>query len=128
MAGLYPTLLRILRESDKPMTSAELFDHPDVKLFDVDAVRVSDYLGNLWRQGEVRRVSAAAAANAGARARYAYEIVRKDREIADVNSARPYVEVLFDQGGVLVESHGSFVVVKNASSKVEVHADKVLIR
>ena len=35
MSGLYPTLLRILREAATPLTHQELFHHPDIQAYGV---------------------------------------------------------------------------------------------
>ena len=127
MSGLYPTLLRILREAATPLTHQELFHHPDIQAYGVDSVRVSDYLGNLWRRGEVRRVSAAAAPGASGRARYAYEIANTSKKLADVNSSTPYVVQLLERGGIKIEDYGSYVVVTNERGSIHVYPDKIII-
>ena len=51
--GLYKALEKALRNAKDPMDCVQLFDLPEVKEHAASANRVSDYLGNLWRRGEV---------------------------------------------------------------------------
>jgi hypothetical protein len=69
--GLYNALEKALRESKQPLDCVQLFDIPEVKEHAASANRVSDYLGNLWRRGEVVRLPGGGTANS--RARWSYQ-------------------------------------------------------
>lgn len=53
--GLYHAIERTLRASDKPLTSLDLYDAPEVRKFAEDAKDVSNKCGYLWRRGLLTR-------------------------------------------------------------------------
>lgn len=69
---LYPLLERILRSSDKPLNCHELYDMEEVRNVAPSVNRVSDYLGVMFRKGQVSRVPADAASTMPTRARWSY--------------------------------------------------------
>lgn len=69
--GLYKALEKALRNAKGPMDCVQLFDLPEVKEHASSANRVSDYLGNLWRRGEVTRLPGGNVP--GSRARWSYQ-------------------------------------------------------
>ena len=68
--GLFNALEKILRESGEAMDCNELFDKPEVREHAATANRVSDYLGNLWRKGLVKRLPSN---TEGSRSRWRYQ-------------------------------------------------------
>jgi hypothetical protein len=68
--GLYGALEEALKNSDEALDCATLFDMPEVKKHASTVNRVSDYLGNMWRKGDVARVPAPRLE--GTRARWLY--------------------------------------------------------
>jgi hypothetical protein len=54
--GIYHVLERLLKASQKPLTSVELFDSPDVRQYADDINKVSDYLGHMFRRDLLSRV------------------------------------------------------------------------
>lgn len=67
---IYKVLEHLLRESDTPLTSVQLWDAPEVREHAKSAEKVSDHLGLMWRRGLVQRWTAPK--DSLARARYAY--------------------------------------------------------
>lgn len=53
--GLYRLLEKLLREAEGPMNCNELFDIAEVRDYAASPNRVSDYPGNMWRRGLLRR-------------------------------------------------------------------------
>jgi len=68
--GLYGTLEAALKSANEPLHCSELFDRPDIRKHAETVNRVSDYLGNMWRKGDVARVPAPAMP--GTRSRWLY--------------------------------------------------------
>lgn len=65
--GIYHVLETQLKQSDRPLTCVELFDHPDVKRFADSVNRVSDYLGHMYRRGLLGREPAPKTTNSQAK-------------------------------------------------------------
>lgn len=55
--GLYGALEEALKASEEPLSCAELFELSSVRAHAATVNRVSDYLGNMWRKGDVARVA-----------------------------------------------------------------------
>lgn len=73
--GLYEALEQELKKTGNPMTCAQLFDIPAVREHAATVNRVSDYLGNMWRKGEVLRLAAPREYNSRARWMYALSLI-----------------------------------------------------
>jgi hypothetical protein len=56
--GLYTALENELKKSTEPLDSATLFERATIREHAQTVNRVSDYLGNMWRKGEVVRLPA----------------------------------------------------------------------
>lgn len=67
--GLYPALESVLKTKKEPMDCHQLFDIPKIRNLAASANRVSDYLGNMWRKGQLIRLPA----DGGSRARWLYK-------------------------------------------------------
>lgn len=71
--GLFGALERALRKATDPMDCATLFDLPEVRQHAETVNRVSDYLGNMWRKGQVLRLPAPRLENTRARWLYIWK-------------------------------------------------------
>jgi predicted Zn-ribbon and HTH transcriptional regulator len=114
--GLYEALRQALRQSDTALTCAELFDLPTVKKHAETVNRVSDYLGNLWRRGDVLRVAAPPAANTRARWAYAWkEKVRLPVTLEDIErgvvATSERVESLLSRPNLEITEEGKTIVI-----------------
>lgn len=70
---LYALLRDHLRVADTPLTCHDLYDVPEIRAVAPSANRVSDYLGVLFRRGELNRVQAVGSSDGEhGRARWAY--------------------------------------------------------
>ena len=69
--GLFPALEAALKEAKEPLDCQALFDMPAIRKHAASVNRVSDYLGGLWRKGQVVRLPAPKSENS--RARWMYE-------------------------------------------------------
>lgn len=68
-SGLYKAIEAELKKSSEPMDCTTLFEKSSIRQHAASVSRVSDYLGNMWRKGEVSRLPAA---RDGARSSWAY--------------------------------------------------------
>lgn len=68
--GLYGALEEALKKADVALDCASLFDLPEIRAHAKTVNRVSDYLGNMWRKGDVIRLPAPP--TKGTRARWVY--------------------------------------------------------
>jgi hypothetical protein len=72
--GLFPALETVLKASSEPLDAQALFDKPEIKEHAASVNRVSDYLGNMWRKGQVVRLPAAKdKSDTTSRTRWMYE-------------------------------------------------------
>ena len=69
--NLFEVLEELLKKKGKPQDCHDLFEDQRVRKLAKSPNRVSDYLGNLWRKGKVRRMPTGDKDNS--RARWMYE-------------------------------------------------------
>lgn len=79
--GLYHALAEVLKVADRPMTCTELYAIPSVKRHATNANRVSDYLGNLWRDRLLKREPAARTEYSSARWAYSWRGRKNTKQI-----------------------------------------------
>lgn len=101
--GLFNALEKILRESGEPMDCNQLFDKPEVREHAATPNRVSDYLGNLWRKGLVKRLPSN---TPGSRSRWCYQW----SESAPPGLGTEYTpKLLVDRPQVLITEEGMMI-------------------
>ena len=106
--GLFPALEAALKAASKPMDCHELFDIAEVKKFAASANRVSDYLGGMWRKGEVVRLPAPKDANS--RSRWMYEW--KGQKGPAIYGTEYTPKVLADRPSVLITEEGNVITME----------------
>lgn len=79
--GLYHAICEVLKVADRPMTSTEIYDIPSVRRYAPNSNRVSDYLGNLWRDRLLKREPAPRIDFSSARWAYSWRGQRKSSQI-----------------------------------------------
>lgn len=89
--GLYEALEQELKKTGQPMTCAQLYDKPTVREHAATVNRVSDYLGNMWRKGEVLRLAAPREYNSRARWMYAWK-GRPKTELPSMEQAVDFID------------------------------------
>lgn len=104
--GIYNALARVLQDAARPLTCHDVFEDIEVqRLAEGELKRVSDYLGNMWRQGAIKRVPAAYGIKT-AKARYAYEWPRK---LGSVDVKMPKGDVIMDTPKIKITRDGRTV-------------------
>lgn len=113
--GLFGALEAELRRAKEPLDCATLFDRPDVREHAATVNRVSDYLGNMWRKGQVLRLPAPRLE--GTRARWLYmwkDRGPKKKQPVDLTQAieyNPAVEAVLNRPNMQVTEEGDTVVI-----------------
>lgn len=74
---LFPVLRGVLQQAQEPLDCNQLYDMAEVRAVAASANRVSDYLGVMFRRGDLSRV-ASGERGGGARARWKYIWKAKD--------------------------------------------------
>lgn len=71
--GLFQALEEELKKAKEPVDCNTLFDRPKVRQHAQTVNRVSDYLGNMWRKGQVTRLPAPRMENTRSRWLYTWK-------------------------------------------------------
>ena len=115
--GLFEALRIALKASKQPLDCHALYELPSVNACAASANRVSDYLGALWRKGQVVRLPASR--EEGSRARWAYEW--KDK--AEPSSGMPYApRVLADRPTLVITEEGNTIRIEMAHLVISIQA------
>lgn len=113
--GLYRALEKELRKAKDPMECAALFDLLSVREHAETVNRVSDYLGNMWRKGQVLRLPAPRLDNT--RARWLYIWKNKGpakKPVVDLASAvefSPALDSVLNRANMSITEEGDTVVI-----------------
>lgn len=91
--GLYHALQEVLKTADRPLTCTELYRIPVIRKYANSANRVSDYLGNMWRDHLLKREPAPRTDFSSARWAYSWRGRRTSRQIP-----QPRVEIIKVKG------------------------------
>ena len=110
--GLFPVLKKILKESaDRPFTCTELYELPEVRRVASSANRVSDYLGNLWRDGDLLRLPAPASETSAARWAYQWK-VRGERPQAPVTPVEYKAPIVYSDEDIVIETAHCTIIIR----------------
>lgn len=111
--GLFGALEKELKKAKEPLDCATLFDRSSVRQHATTVNRVSDYLGNMWRKGQVKRFHAAALE--GTRARYVYEWDWKKKKepvvLGEPMEFAPRVNAILSRPNIEVTEEGDSIVI-----------------
>lgn len=112
--GLYGALEEALRQSKDPLECATLFDMPSIREHAETVNRVSDYLGNMWRKGQVLRLPAPKLEGTRARWMYMLKPRVKTKPVIDMEKAvefRPRVGALLTRPHLEITEEGQAIVI-----------------
>lgn len=120
--GLYEALEAELKKAAEPMDCVMLFDKPGVKKFAQTVGRVSDYLGNMWRRGDVVRLPAPRLENSRSRWMYMWKGRRPaplptpdaavEFDAKKVLLQRPTIEISESGKNLVIETPGYIITIK----------------
>jgi len=113
--GLFPALESILKAATEPLDCQALFDMPEIRQHAASVNRVSDYLGGLWRKGQVVRLPAPKTDNSRARWMYVWRGSKGPKLHASlgIEEGQPYTpRILADRPSVLITEEGSTITVE----------------
>lgn len=121
--GLFEVLRAELRRvAPEPRTCGELFDLPQVKAIANTANRVSDYLGGLWRKGELVRIPAPRTDSSAARWQYAWKAGSEvqgieyepaiSQAIGNMLLKKPNIEISENGNVIMIDLPGLNIVIR----------------
>ncbi len=126
--GLFGALKAELQRAREPLSSADLYDIPSIRDFAETVNRVSDYLGHMWRKGEVLRLPAPR--QEGTRARWLYVWKNKvppKKKPVDLSQAiefDPTVGALLNRPNMSVTEEGDTVVITLPAITITIKQNK----
>lgn len=113
--GLFQVLENELRKAKKPLDCASLFEKSSVREHAATVNRVSDYLGNMWRKGQVLRLPAPRLEGTKARWLYVWKEKGPKKETpVDMSKAIAYDPVLdgvLNKPSLKVSEDGRIVII-----------------
>ena len=111
--GLFPALEAVLKKSKHPMDAHMLYEKPEIREHAASVNRVSDYLGNMWRKGQVIRSPAAREdGDHASRTRWMYEW-KGGRGPKLHDAAGEYApRIIVDRPAMLVSEDGNTITVE----------------
>lgn len=114
--GLYGALEQALRAANEPMDCQSLYELPEVREHANSVNRVSDYLGNMWRRGDVLRVPAPRLGNSRARWMYVWKGRTVQRPtvaqvMENAQAASASVQTLLQRPSMEITQEGRKVVI-----------------
>lgn len=111
---LMPTLERILREAEEPLDCNQLYDMGEIRAIAPSANRVSDYLGIMFRRGQLSRVASERTGSTGTRARWAYLWKNKERPAWKITQEpidfRP--KAILDRPNIYITEDGRHITIE----------------
>jgi hypothetical protein len=113
-ATLYDVLEDALKKSPEPLDCQTLYEMTEVRKYASSPNRVSDYLGNMWRKGDVLRLPAPRLENTRARWLYTWKKKSTKKEPIDMSKAiefNPTVDALLNRPGVEITEEGKNLVI-----------------
>jgi hypothetical protein len=108
--GLFPALEAALKAASEPMDAQAFFDMPQIREHAASANRVSDYLGNLWRKGQVVRLPAPK--EGSSRSRWLYEWKGSKGPKLYTHALEYSPRVLADRPSVLITEEGNVITME----------------
>jgi hypothetical protein len=106
--GLFPALEAALKAASEPLDCQALFELPEVRKHAASANRVSDYLGGLWRKGQVVRLPAPKTESS--RARWMYQW--KGQKGPAIYGQEYTPRILADRPSVLITEEGAVMTLE----------------
>lgn len=112
--GLFQVLERILKSSKEPLDCVEIYnDNAEVRERASSPNRVSDYLGNMWRKGQLLRLPAPRGEGNKSRWLYAWK-GKKPAEKPSIEEGLAYdteVHTLLSKPNLHIEDDGRIVTI-----------------
>lgn len=112
--GLFDVLEKILRNAKEPLDCVEIYEKSmDVRNRAANPNRVSDYLGNMWRKGQLLRLPAPRGEGKRARWLYAWK-GRPPQPKPDVSKATAFdaaMQTILDKPDLHIEENGRVLTI-----------------
>jgi len=113
--GLFPALEAALKNATEPLDCQALYDMPSIKEHAASANRVSDYLGGMWRKGQVVRLHAPRVGDSRSRWMYQWK-GSKTRYEGPTSTSTDGIEyipkIIADRPSVLITEEGNTITIQ----------------
>jgi hypothetical protein len=106
--GLFPALEAALKAASEPLDCLALYNMPEIQKHAASVNRVSDYLGGLWRKGQVVRLPAPKTESS--RSRWMYQW--KGQKGPAIYGQEYTPRILADRPSVLITEEGSVITLE----------------
>lgn len=106
--GLFPVLEAALKAASEPLDCHSLFERPEIRSHAPTVNRVSDYLGHMWRKGQVVRLPAPKIGSS--RARWLYQW--KGEKGPAMHGVEYSPHILADRPTMLITEEGGAVKIE----------------
>lgn len=121
--GLFQVLEKVLRASGEPMDCVEIYNkHMDVRDRASSPNRVSDYLGNMWRKGQLLRLPAPRGEGNKARWLYAWK-GKKPAEKPSLDQGIEFdnsVHTILNKPELSIEDDGKRIVINTLNLTITI--------
>ncbi len=107
--GLFPALEAALKAASEPLDCQTLYELPEIRKHAASVNRVSDYLGGLWRKGQVVRLPAPKSENTRARWMYEWKGQKGPRILGTIEYTP---KILADRPTCLITEEGSVITLE----------------
>ena len=110
--GLFSALEAALRAATEPLDAPTLYDMASIKEHAASANRVSDYLGSMWRKGQLVRQAAPKSTTSRAQWVYSWK-GQKGPKIFDAAATLEYgAKMLVNRPSVLITEEGNVITLE----------------
>ena len=119
---LFPAIQAVLKEATEPLDCHQLYEREDIRRLAPTVNRVSDYLGVLFRKGQVTRV---ATNSANSRARWAY--AWRNKPLPDWRGPEPTEfrpKAVLDRPDLYIAENGEFISIELPGFSITIKAKK----
>lgn len=119
---LKPLIRSYLRQSEQPMTFQELYDIPEIRSLAPSPNRVSDYLGVMFRAGELSRLPA----EGGEQSRARWKYIWKEKVTPEMKTlAREYrPKPILDRPNLHISEDGSCLTLEMPEILIQIQIKK----
>ena len=113
--GLFSALEAALKNATEPLDCQALYDMPTIKEHAASVNRVSDYLGGMWRKGQVVRLHAPRVGDSRSRWMYQWKGPKTSYtgpDLLKIEGIEYTPKVIADRPSVLITEEGSTITIQ----------------
>lgn len=119
-AGLYEAIEAEMKKAAQPLSCVELFEKASIRKHATSVNRVSDYLGNMWRRGDLTRLPAPKLGDT--RSRWLYVWKGRKTVLPTMDDATDYLDkkMILQKPSVEISESGSTITIEVANLVIRI--------